>query len=344
MKTTATIMLLSALILGVCAGMWAETDAAPASITLTDEAGNVVNIQLPVRRIACLVPGVGETLAVLGAEVLIVARTSDVVYPERLLEIPVVGKTNAYNLELLLELDPDVVITRARLIKAEVLDQMRKAIDAPILQYRAANLQTSIPMIRDMGALVQMEAEAEEFASFLEEYDATIARRVTVIPAEGRTQVFFQSMGHMFWTGNRKSSGHARIVDAGGDNIASGEAAKVPKLSAEWVLERNPQMIIHSYSGARKANRVPTTEEMKAKYDEIGSTAGLKGVQAVTDGKVHVIDVRLITGPRAIIGKLYYATWISPSYFEDVDPSAVHAELLTRFYDESLEGAWVYPE
>jgi iron complex transport system substrate-binding protein len=321
----------------------AAEPADGSTITIVDEAGNEVEIGLPIDRIACFVPQVGEVLAILGKDDLVVARATDVVFPERYLEIPDVGKSNQENIELLLETEPDLVIGRARFLDQESKEKIEKATGAPVIQYRGTTLETTIRIVEDMSAMLGAQARAEQFISFVQEYMDLISERVEGIPEEEKTEVFFQSMGHMFWTGNKDSSGHGRIVEAGGINIAANEGAKVPRLSAEWVLERDPELIIHSYSGARKEQRAPTLEEMKAKHDEIASTPGLKEVEAVTENKAYVIDVRLITGPRSIVGKLYYAKWFNPSYFEDVDPKSVHRAFLEDYFGIPYEGIWVYP-
>jgi iron complex transport system substrate-binding protein len=325
---------------------WEEPAAKPASgsVLIVDEAGREVEVFLPVRRIACLVPGVAEVLAVLQKDELIVARSSDISFPPRLEKVPDVGNTNEENIELLLEVEPDLVIARAGLLKDAGKEKIERATAAPMLQYRSTDLGTTFPMIRDMGRLLNAEDRAEEFLAFIEEYETLIAERVVLIPDSGKTEVFFQSMDHMYWSGNKESSGHERIVEAGGINIAAEESAKVPRLSAEWVLERDPELIIRSYSGARKADREPTLEEMKARYDEIVTAPGLREVRAARNDRTYVIDVRLITGPRSIIGKLYYAKWISPEYFADIDPEVVHREMMRRFYGIELHGTWVYPE
>ena len=339
------------LLICVCGTVGATGVAEPAatvdaeeSITVVDEEGNSVTIPLPVERVAVLVPQAAEALEILQRSHLAVARTSDVAFPVAYLEVPDVGSTNSENVELLLETAPDLIISRAGFLEEESKERMARATGAPILQFRGTTIETSVPMIETLGRIFGAEERAAEFISFVNHYTELVEEQVSVIPPEGQTEVFFQSMGRMFWTGNRDSSGHQRIVQAGGVNIAADEEAKVPRLSAEWVLERDPELIIHSYSGARRANRAPTLEEMREKHQEIMTTPGLKEVRAVTGERSYVIDVRLVTGPQAIIGKLYYAKWISPEFFADLDPEAVHRELLDRFYGVQLEGTWVYPE
>ncbi len=65
---------------------------------------------------------------------------------------------------------------------------------------------------------------------------------------------------------------------------------------------------------------------------------------AVEDGRVHIISSRVTKGGvRSIVGSLYLAKWFHPDLFEDIDPEAVHRELVQKFYGLELEGVYVYP-
>ena len=61
------------------------------------------------------------------------------------------------------------------------------------------------------------------------------------------------------------------------------------------------------------------------------------------DGQVYVVSIEIYTGPRAPVGVLYFAKWLYPQLFADLDPEAVHREFLSRFHGLEAKGAWVYP-
>lgn len=83
---------------------------------------------------------------------------------------------------------------------------------------------------------------------------------------------------------------------------------------------------------------------MQALRDEILGRPGLEQATAVREGRVYVMSWGLGTGIRSVIGSLYWAKWFQPEVFADLDPEAVHRELLRDFYGLELEGDWVYPE
>jgi iron complex transport system substrate-binding protein len=50
-----------------------------------------------------------------------------------------------------------------------------------------------------------------------------------------------------------------------------------------------------------------------------------------------------LEGIRYPVGLLYWAKWFHPSLFEDIDPAAVHAQLIQQFFGVTLEGVHAYP-
>ena len=311
-------------------------------ITIIDETGRCVKVPLSPERIACLVPTVAEVIYILGDSDKIVARADDCNFPSILQEELSVGSSRALNLELLFEQRPDVIIARTPL-KQEIKEKIEIA-GVPLIQFRSIELDTVLPMMRSIGLLLDKQERAEELISFIEEYANLVKKRIDNIAPQERPSVFFQSMGHMYWTYNAKTAGHRRIVAAGGINIAANEPVKVPKISAEWVLERNPDIIVHNFLKARKRAHSPSLKEMQEMRREIIDEPGLKEVKAVHNRKVYIIDTRLTIGPRSIIGFLYCAKWFHSELFEDIDPEAIHKEMLQEFYGIELEGTWVYPE
>jgi iron complex transport system substrate-binding protein len=63
---------------------------------------------------------------------------------------------------------------------------------------------------------------------------------------------------------------------------------------------------------------------------------------AVTEGKVYVIKNTVLVTRRPI-GLLYLAKWFHPSLFEDIDPAAIHNQMIQKFFGADLQGVFVYP-
>lgn len=77
---------------------------------------------------------------------------------------------------------------------------------------------------------------------------------------------------------------------------------------------------------------------------QIMNRPALKNTNAVKNSRVFLISSRITCAPRGAAGELCIAKWLYPELFRDVNPEAVHREMLEKFYHEELRGVWVYPE
>ena len=48
-------------------------------------------------------------------------------------------------------------------------------------------------------------------------------------------------------------------------------------------------------------------------------------------GRVYITDINMASGLSEMVTMLYYAKWLHPDHFQDIDPRAVHAELLKKY-------------
>jgi len=69
----------------------------------------------------------------------------------------------------------------------------------------------------------------------------------------------------------------------------------------------------------------------------------LSHLQATQSGRVFVIHPRLCAGPMQVIGGCYYAKWLHPSLFQDLDPAAVHKQMMDTFWHQTVSGVWGVP-
>ena len=339
------IICISALILSGCSQHTGSTGTTPEydSISILDEEGRTVDVPADPASIVCLVPAVAEVIYALDEGNRIVACSYECNFPQDLKTKTNVGAASKPNIELVLKQKPDLVIARTgTLFKQELRDKLEFA-GVPVIQFRSLELDTALQMTGQMGLLLDRQEKADQLSEYILHYENLITERTATLDSGQKPLVLFQSMGHMYWSNNADTAGHRRIAAAGGTNIAADEPVHVPHLSAEWVYEKNPDVTVYSYLDASDAGKIPALEELKSVYDMMIAQPGFSEITAVKEGNVHIIDSRLLTGPRSIIGLLYYATWYHPDLFTDIDPETVHREMLQTFWDQKLEGCWVYP-
>lgn len=339
MRTIALLIMLMVLLVPAIA-------EEEQKIAIIDEEGKNVTVPLNPSSILCLCPGAAEVIYALGESDRIVAVTDDCDMPAALLEKERVGKSSRNaDLERIIEINPDLVIAKTGGLFPEDDEQKLTDYGIPVLRYRLLHIDALIPMIKDLGRIVEKEEMAQDMAAEISGYYETILERTETIPDEKRPSVYFMSMGHFDWTGNRDSTGHIRIAESGGRNIAAELQTKVPHVDMEWVIEENPEVIIYSMTREQYKDTTPTIEEMEAKRKEIISLPGFESIDAVKNERVYITDIKMSSGLSELAVMLYYARWIHPDLFQDIEPRAVHEYLLREYFQMDPEGLYqVHPD
>lgn len=316
------------------------------SIVLIDEDGRNVTVPLNPQSIVCLSPGAAEVLCALDSEDRIVAVTEDCNTPARLLEKEHVGSSGREaDIERILEIHPGLVIAKTGSLFPEDDEQKLTDYGIPVLRYRVLHIDALLPLIDDMGRLLQKEGQAKEMRDWIDGYYQIILNRTGGLTDSDRPSVYFMSMGHIDWTGNKESTGNIRIQEAGGRNIAADLSGTVPHVESEWIIEQNPEVMIYSMSSEQHQGNYPSVDEMKAMQKEIMSQTGFDAIDAVKAGRVYIMDINMASGLSELIAMLYYAKWLHPDLFSDIDPRSVHAEMLKKYAHMDLGDIHqVYPE
>ena len=115
-------------------------------------------------------------------------------------------------------------------------------------------------------------------------------------------------------------------------NIAKDLVVQYPKISTEWLLEEDPDIIIKVIT----ADTI--TDDM---YQRILSRPGWERLNAVKNNKVYLILSDLCAGPRAMIGGLYIGKWCYPDRFSTIDPDSVHMYWLNKHLDVDYQDKYV---
>jgi len=344
MKRLVLVSLAVCFLLSTLAGCARKEAPGPEkeTVTIIDKTGRYVEVPRPVKRIVSLNSGMSALICAFGEGDKIVGRNCSSTFPSYLKEVFVVGKSSSHpNIELILEQKPDVVVTDPMLFEAE-----REKIEAtgiPLIIDSTSDPDRLLPLIRNFGLILGKKEKAKEIIDYIEHSLSIVDERVEKLKLEGKPipSVFFE-FRNAYKSASAETVFHKPLVAAGGINIAAGEPLGTPKLSSEWVFQRNPDIIIKRISGDA------SVEEMKQIREEIMSRPGLKEVKAVKEGKVYIIKADTFLTLRYPIGVLYYAKWFHPNLFQDIDPAAVHRELVEKFFGaeewQKLTEAFAYPE
>ncbi|MGB9960557.1 MAG: ABC transporter substrate-binding protein [Candidatus Bathyarchaeales archaeon] len=345
MKKTTAILATSILIVVIILSTFAvyKLYVAPEGgssqggpITVVDWQGVNVTLQAPAKTVISLSSGMTELIYALDCGDKMVGRDSYSDFPPTVLDKPVVAPHD-YNppLEQILELKPDLLVASTNLVYGS--NETRRTLEeAGIAVYVD---ETSTPdrvktCITNLGILLGAKDRAKEIVSFIENYENLVQNRVKDLKESEKPRVYLELWSE--WnTVAEGSVGHKLLVYVGGSNIAAGQPIPYPIVSPEFVAEKNPEIIIRM--------KMAGDPDYPILRQQIMNRSALREVDAVKNGKVYIYDPIIMQGVRYPAGLLYWAKWINPELFEDVDPEAVHKELSLKFFGLELEGVYTYP-
>jgi len=338
-KKLLGLVLIASLFLS-CLGSGETTKKA--TITLVDGMNKSVEVPCPPERIVCLNHIVNEIISALGEGDRIVARDEYSIFPTVIKEKALVGRCTRPDVELLLDQKPDLIIAPVQYFKGGEEESIR-ASNIPLLMLKPCEGEALIPSVTLLGQILGQDKKAKELADYITGYQDLVQARVAGLKDEDKPHVFYESSAYRT---SAKGYLAKRIAEVGGINIADDLAVgSSPTVSPEWVVEENPDIIIHWSGTTEQGSELPTAEALSKVRDEVMNRSGLSEVKAVEDGKVYVISKEVTTGPRMVVGLLYFAKWINPQLFEDIDPAEVYREVLEKFYPgEGERGTFGYPE
>ena len=337
-----------------------------SEITIVDSADRIVTVKKPVDRIICFHYGTTEAIQTLGASDKIVGINRQIVEKNDFYKIEGasnIGYVDDPDYEEILSLDPDVVFLFANIpvhqTRCENIRETLNKADPEITVIGAdfVGIESYVGELRQLGYILDKEAEAEEFIEFYNGWLDEIKERVATAPEEDRTKVYFEmaTWPEGYSTCSEGSFGlHECIITAGGINIFGDHNQSFFDVDPEAVMIRNPDVILNYGYGdyAETGSGLGgNPEKMKEIRDEMMNRAELQNVTAVKDGRVYVIPWDVTCGGgKHIVGISYMAKWFYPELFSDIsveDIESVHQEYLTRFmgldYDLSELGTFVYP-
>ncbi len=357
---------------GVAAAAFAVSFAMPAwaeNITLTDTMGRTVEVPEDPQRIL-LGFYFEDFMAVAGPEAYdrVVAISKDTwagwrnlqwkTYAAaipRLEELADVGEVDSgtFSLEAAIAAQPDVAVLAAWQYKAlgEVADRMEAAgIPIVVLDYNAQTVEMHVKSTELLGALMGAEERAKTLA---DEYAAAVAEvetRLATLPKDAAPRVYVELARKGRDTVDNSYSGTqwGSVIDQlGAINIANGQISNWGKLSPEYVLAQNPQVIILAGSGWAGRDEAVimgpgvesalTHERMQAYL----SRPGWDGLDAVKNDRI----IGVYHGGNRTLYDYAFLQFLAkamyPEQFADVDPQASLDRFFATYMPVEFKGTYM---
>ena len=258
-------------------------------LVITNTDGSKTVVPENIDRIALLNSNAGEILYLLGESDKIVGISQSIANNAEQAKMyagaKVIGAWNEPDVEYLISMNVDVVLAyaNAKPKNAEVL----AASGIPVVYVDCTKPETMVSDIKEIGKLARQEARAAEIAEFYSSVMEEV-RAASMLASTHRT-VYAES--YTAWYGQGTDTGMGQLISwTFGENIMQDAGSK--KLSDEWVVTANPQIII------KLVNSMENTADV---MQEIEDRRGFDRVSAVQNGQVWLIRNDLTYGPRACV-------------------------------------------
>jgi iron complex transport system substrate-binding protein len=263
--------------------------------------GRSVDLDTPPQRIISLAPHITEILFDLGLEDRIVGVTQYSDYPEAAKKIERVGSYVRLNIEKIVSLNPDLVISTAGGNPREVVERLA-ALGLKVYVIHPKKIEDIYSNIRSIAAITGRKEVGEKLAKGMKKRVDTIVHKVKGLSSPS---VFLQLGATPLLTASESTFIDDLLKKAGGKNIAAAEPARYPVYSMEEVINRGPEVIITMLMGSER-------DVAAKKYWEKWST-----IPAVKNGRLYHIDPSLVNrpSPRLADGLEIVARKLHPQAF-----------------------------
>ena len=242
MKTSFhSLSLLLIFLLAACGGPQRQ---ASTTDTVTDDYGRTVVVPAHPQRVVSLSPAVTEIMFALGADDLLVGRTDFCEYPDEASQIPSIGGISNLNIEKILSLKPDLVISGS-MVGKKATDQMDQMGTPMVCVIEKPNFEALYDNIEAIGRLVGKEHEADSIVESLKWKVERLLADTSLSALNSQLSSCYYVVG-FGPSGNFTAGGNTFINDiirmAGGRNIAEGIEGW--SYSLEALMKENPDYII----------------------------------------------------------------------------------------------------
>ena len=374
----ATVFLLIvSMLIAACGGpSETKTDSSQMNkpIEITDVTGRTVTLKKPAERVVLQWSGAGGPFftisALMGKDTPKVIAGMDTSLQDyradmwkhfttempELAKIPVVGTIGdkTFNAEQVVALNPDVIFIPVDL-KDQYESDAKAKMDAAGIQtiyidYHAEKLESHQKSIEAIGKALGKEECAAEISKFYTDRVTRVLDRVSKINKPKPTVYLEVGMNGPEEFGNSFSSNYswgALATMAGADVITKDVIKKTSPINPEFILEKNPDiiMIMGSYWPKKPTSMRLGFEATEASSQELlkaftTERQGWSELKAVENKQVYSAHHGL---PREVFDAAvfeYLAKTFYPEEFKDVDPEATLKEFYDKFLPFSYSGIW----
>lgn len=322
-------------------------------ITIIDSSGAEIVLPDKLSKVAVLNPPAAEVLRILQVPDEAIVGVSDSIQKNEYLgfeSIESIGSSSTPNIEKIIELKPDAVITQGKWLTGS--DEIRAKLESVGIQVIALDIHQIEKYDECMNSLAKVfgkEKRAADFLKWKSEQEKKLSDRLKSLKQEEKKRVLQlyanKLVKNEFQTSSKGEQAGGTGPDqqinmAGGSNVAKDLEQDYPTVSVEWILQQNPDvLLITSYDelGYTVAN-----------YDAASKVRDLvlsnKAIAQTNAGKNKQVIVNASMASTPYINAMFLAKGIYPELMKDVEPQNVLKEYFEKWLGVPFKGCWVYPE
>ena len=311
--------------------------------SIVDSYDRTVEFDKAPEKIAVLNSDIYQMICLLGGRDKIVGISDTVKFPEPPTSAEIIGGWDNINVEKILEVAPDAVFAYGKYTDEEAKNKLESA-GIKVLFIDSYKFNQMEEEVLKVGKILGNEDTAKEFNSFVKKYSDIISERIGSLSDEEKAKVYFEGYSD-YKTVGKSSAGQELLNVAGVKNIAENEEGDYPKISDEWIIEKNPDVVIKIVSGSNGilGDKITDTTKVKEVYSNLLGRTGWDTLDSVKNKNVYILDnSTTLSAQGLIVGALEIAKICYPDKFEDINPEEIHKELYEKFYNMDLEGMFLY--
>ena len=237
-----------------------------------------------------------------------------------------IGNWRNPNIEAIINLAPDIVIAYPQTPAPIGFDDKLISFNISVKRINGYHMSEYHSDISRLASFVGRENMADTLINDFDRIINMIENAVADIDVKKRIYVEYSD----FIAAGAGSGNNEMIELINATNIAAHLGPQYPKISTEWILEENPDVIIKIITSG---TITPTL------YEQIRNRPGWDRLDAVKNGDVYLMSPELCSGPRAMIGCLYFGKWCYPEKFASINPDSIHSYWLDRYYGISADNS-----
>jgi len=217
----------------------AAAEPAP-KVCVVDDLSRQVCVPAFPKRVISLAPSLTEIVFDLGAGHTVVGRTERCNEPPEALKIQNVGAYLCPDLERIIALRPDLVLSPESGMRMEVVDRLTE-LGIPTFVDNSKTLDDIVHLLYRLGTILGRESDAKTVAQQFQRRRKAVMERVDHVNKP--LILFAVGMRPLVLAGGGSFIG-SLIREAGGVNVAEEAAVLYPRFSMEEVAKRDPDIII----------------------------------------------------------------------------------------------------